>query len=87
MPWKADIPFRRTGYTVYYRTVILFTGYMHWKYEGKKLLDRYPKHVRYLGMQNLDITAAVWWQRNHKTYLFSSKYISVYCKIRCPYNV
>ena len=55
--------------------IFSFVGYIYWRYEGTTLLDR--KHIRYLGMQNLDITAAVWWKRNHKTYLFSSKFSQV----------
>uniref|UniRef100_H2ZR78 Peptidase metallopeptidase domain-containing protein n=1 Tax=Ciona savignyi TaxID=51511 RepID=H2ZR78_CIOSA len=50
--------------------IVFFKDHLFWEFRGTELLPQSPRHVRHIGMQNGKVDAAVWWQRNGKTYFF-----------------
>ncbi|XP_076818917.1 matrix metalloproteinase-14-like isoform X1 [Clavelina lepadiformis] len=53
--------------------IVFFKDYQYWEYDGTTLLPGSPRHVRFLGLQNDHVGAAVWWERNGKTYFFQNE--------------
>ena len=62
--------------------VFFLLDHLYWEYDGISLIRNFPRPVRFLGLQNQHIGAAVWWERTGKSYFFQGNFILNSCFYR-----